>query len=60
MNMRYKAILLDADETILNFELAEEKALKILFSYLNMDYGLVSADYKKSIPRAGPHTKKAR
>ncbi|MBQ4619508.1 MAG: YjjG family noncanonical pyrimidine nucleotidase [Clostridia bacterium] len=45
--MRYKAILLDADETILNFELAEEKALKILFSYLNMDYGLVSADYKK-------------
>ena len=45
--MRYKAILLDADETILNFELAEEKALKILFSYLNMDYGLVSADYKR-------------
>lgn len=45
--MRYKAILMDSDETLLNFELAEEKALHILFDHLNMDYEIVSGDYKR-------------
>lgn len=45
--MRYKAILMDSDETLLNFELAEEKALHILFDHLNMDYEIVSSDYKR-------------
>lgn len=45
--MKYKAILMDSDETLLNFELAEEKALHILFDHLNMDYALVSGDYKR-------------
>lgn len=45
--MRYKAILFDADETLLNFEAAEEKALKILFDHLGMDYDSVSGDYRR-------------
>jgi len=45
--MKYKAILMDSDETLLNFELAEEKALHILFDHLNMEYDLVSGDYKR-------------
>ncbi len=47
MEMRYKAILMDSDETLLNFELAEEKALHILFDHLNMDYEIVKSDYKR-------------
>lgn len=47
MDMRYKAILMDSDETLLNFELAEEKALHILFDHLRMEYDLVSGDYKR-------------
>jgi YjjG family noncanonical pyrimidine nucleotidase len=47
MDMKYKAILMDSDETLLNFELAEEKALHILFDHLDMDYDSVSGDYKK-------------
>ncbi|MBQ1257049.1 MAG: YjjG family noncanonical pyrimidine nucleotidase, partial [Clostridia bacterium] len=35
------------DETLLNFELAEEKALHILFDHLNMDCDSVSGDYKR-------------
>lgn len=45
--MRYKAVLFDSDETLLNFELAEEKALKILFAHLDMQYETVCADYKR-------------
>ena len=45
--MKYKAILMDSDETLLNFELAEEKALHILFDHLNMDCDSVSGDYKR-------------
>lgn len=45
--MKYKAVLFDSDETLLNFELAEEKALRLLFSHLNMEYENVSADYKR-------------
>lgn len=47
MDMKYKAILMDSDETLLNFELAEEKALHILFDHLDMDYDSVSGDYKR-------------
>ncbi len=47
MDMKYRAILMDSDETLLNFELAEEKALHILFDHLNMDYDSVSNDYKR-------------
>ncbi|MBR3929717.1 MAG: YjjG family noncanonical pyrimidine nucleotidase [Clostridia bacterium] len=45
--MRYKAILMDSDETLLNFELAEEKALHILFNHLNMPYESAVSDYKR-------------
>lgn len=47
MDMRYKAILMDSDETLLNFELAEEKALHILFDHLELDYEFVKDDYKR-------------
>ncbi len=47
MDMRYKAVLMDSDETLLNFELAEEKALRILFDHLAMDYDQVHEDYKR-------------
>lgn len=47
MDMRYRAILMDSDETLLNFELAEEKALRILFSHLNLEYDRVHEDYKR-------------
>lgn len=45
--MRYRAVLMDSDETLLNFELAEEKALKSLFFYLGMDYDRTHEDYKR-------------
>ena len=45
--MKYKAILMDLDETLLSFKVAEEKALKILFSYLDIDYAEAGEDYKR-------------
>lgn len=47
ISVKYKAILMDLDETLLSFKLAEEKALKILFSYLNIDYDAAGEDYKR-------------
>ena len=45
--MKYKAVLLDADDTVADFHTAEEKALKILFDRLGFTMEEAADDYKR-------------
>lgn len=44
--MKYKAVLIDADDTILDFEAAEEKALTLLLDHLKLPE-TASAEYRR-------------
>ena len=45
--MKYKAVLLDADDTVADFHTAEEKALKALFDHLELTMEEAAEDYKR-------------
>lgn len=45
--MKYRAVLLDADDTVADFHKAEEKALRKLFDFLNLSWEEASEDYKR-------------
>jgi len=45
--MKYRAVLLDADDTVADFHAAEEKALKILFDRLGFTMEEAADDYKR-------------
>ena len=56
--MRYEAVFIDADDTLLDFELAEQKALQLLIQHMNLpddakeDYRRVNKECWKAFENA--------